>query len=339
MSDAIAKRDRDLGNFVPGPSLGSYRDRFAGHFVLDRSDGVLTVRAHRDGQAALWSRGLLNAWNLLLAEAGADRANELIVITGTGDHWLAGAEATSFARPASTWHSDLIDEQYNDGVRLLERLVFDVDVPTIGVINGPGPRLELPLLCDLTVCAPDVVFGDGNFRAGSVPGDGMFLVLRELAGVRRASHVVYTGQGITAEEAQRLGIVNEVLPRGELLPRAADLAAQIMASPRTARRLTHGLITRTWQRRLVAELRDSYAHQLLAMTAAHGEDNGETAEELARARSSRRGPRVTRRPVWPAGRPRSARGSRRCPGREARSPRRPARQARRTRRRRRPTPG
>ncbi len=231
MSDAIAKRDRDLGNFVPGTSLGSYQARFAGHFALDRRDGVLTVRAHRDGQAALWSRGLLNAWNLLLAEAGADRENELIVITGTGDHWLAGAEPASFARPVSEWHSDLIDEQYNDGVRVVERLVFDIDIPTIGVINGPGPRLELPLLCDLTLCAQDVVFGDGNFRAGSVPGDGMFLVLRELAGVKRASHAVYTGQGITAEEAQRLGIVNEVLPRADLLPRALDLAAQIMATP------------------------------------------------------------------------------------------------------------
>jgi enoyl-CoA hydratase/carnithine racemase len=273
VSDAILKRDRDLGNFIPGPSLDSYRARFAGHFALDRRDGVLTIRAHRDGQAALWSRGLLNAWNLLLAEAGADRDNELIVITGTGDHWLAGAEAGSFAQPVSEWHSDLIDEQYNDGIRVLERLVSDIDVPTIGVINGPGPRLELPLLCDLTLCAPDVVFGDGNFRAGSVPGDGMFLVLTELAGIKRASHAVYTGQGVTAEEAQHLGIVNEVLPRGNLLPRALELAAQIMASPRTARRLTHGLITRTWQRRLVAGLRDSYAHQLLAMTARPRDDS------------------------------------------------------------------
>jgi enoyl-CoA hydratase/carnithine racemase len=273
VSDAIAKRDRDLGNFIPGPSLDSYRARFAAHFALDRRDGVLTVRAQRNGQAALWSRGLLNAWNLLLAEAGADRDNELIVITGTGDYWLAGAEAGSFAQPVSEWHGDLVEEQYNDGVRVLERLVLDIDVPTIGVINGPGPRLELPLLCDLTLCAPDVVFGDGNFRAGSVSGDGMFLVLRELAGVKRASHVVYTGQGIIAEEAQRLGVVNEVLPRGDLLPRAFDLAAQIMASPRTARRLTHGLITRTWQRRLVAGLRDSYAHQLLAMTARPGQDS------------------------------------------------------------------
>lgn len=95
----------------------------------------------------------------------------------------------------------------------------------------------------------------------------MYLVLQELAGVKRANQVVYTGQGITAAEAQRLGIINEVLPRENLLPRALDLATQIMDEPRTARRLTHGLITRTWQRSLLTGLRESYAHQLLAMTA------------------------------------------------------------------------
>jgi len=119
-----------------------------------------------------------------------------------------------------------------------------------------------------------------------VPGDGMFLVLQELAGVKRAGHAVYTGQGITAEEAQRLGVVNEVLPRDALLPRALDLAAQIMAVPRTARRLTHGLITRTWQHRLVAELRDSYARQLLAMTTRPGEDGRRQDKQESRRSSA-----------------------------------------------------
>jgi enoyl-CoA hydratase/carnithine racemase len=266
MSEAIAGRDRELGNFIPGPSLDDYRSRFSSHFQLDRHDGVLTIRMHSHGQAARWSRGLLNAWNLLLREVGADRDNEVVIITGTGESWLAGVEAGSFAEPMSRWDSDLVIEQYNDGVKILERLVFDIDVPTIAAINGPGPRLELALLCDLTLSTPDVVFGDGNFRAGSVPGDGMFLALSELAGPKRASHVVYTGQGIPAQAAHHLGVVNEILPRSDLMPRALDLAAQIMARPRTARRLTHGIVSRAWQRRLVTELRDSYARQLLGMT-------------------------------------------------------------------------
>jgi enoyl-CoA hydratase/carnithine racemase len=263
MSEAIVRRDRDLGNFIPGPSLSEYSVRFESHFTLDRQDGILTIRMHREGQAARWSRGLLNAWNLLLRDVGADRDNEVVIITGTGNSWLAGAEASSFAEPLNQWDSDLVAEQYNDGVKLLERLVFDIDVPTIAAINGPGPRLELPLLCDMTLCTEDVVFGDGNFSAGSIPGDGMFLALCELVGPKRASYIVYTGQGIPAEEAERLGIVNEVLTQAELLPRAHALADRIMARPRTVRRLTHGIASRPWQRRLVNDLRNSYAHQLL----------------------------------------------------------------------------
>lgn len=266
MSEAIARRDRDLGNFIPGPSLDDYRPRFDPHFHLERHDGILTIRMHSEGRAARWSRGLLNAWSQLLREVGADRDNEVVIITGTDESWLAGVEASSFAQPMSQWDSDLVTEQYHDGVKVLERLVFDIDVPTIAAVNGPGPRLELALLCDLTLCVPGVVFGDGNFRAGSAPGDGMYLALSELAGPKRASHAVYTGQGIPAAEALRLGIVNEVLPQADLMPRALDLAAQIMARPRTARRLTHGIVSRGWQRRLVTELRDTYARQLLCMT-------------------------------------------------------------------------
>jgi enoyl-CoA hydratase/carnithine racemase len=106
MSEAIVRRDRDLGNFIPGPSLSEYGVRFESHFTLDRQDGILTIRMHRNGQAARWSRGLLNAWSLLLRDVGADRDNEVVIITGTGNSWLAGAEASSFATNSSAWPSD-----------------------------------------------------------------------------------------------------------------------------------------------------------------------------------------------------------------------------------------
>ncbi|MFG1869557.1 enoyl-CoA hydratase/isomerase family protein [Micromonospora arborensis] len=268
MSESITRRNHGLAGFLPGPSFEHYQARFAEHFMLDRRDGILTVRVHHDGEAALWSRGLLNAWNLLLSEISADRDTEVVIITGTGDAWLAGVDLASFAEPMHRWSSDLIDEQYNDGVKLLERIIHDLDVPTIAAINGPGPRLELPLLCDLTLCTPDVVIGDGNFRAGSAPGDGMHLVLHELIGAKRANHIVYTGEGVPADRARDLGLINEVLPRHDLLPRAIHLAESIMAKPRTARRMTHRLASRGWQRCMVADLRNAYAHQLLT-TAGH----------------------------------------------------------------------
>jgi enoyl-CoA hydratase/carnithine racemase len=81
----------------------------------------------------------------------------------------------------------------------------------------------------------------------------------------RANQIVYTGERIPAAQAQSLGLINEVVSREDLLPRALHLARQIMTRPRMARRMIHRLAFRGWQRRIVADLRHAYAHQLLAM--------------------------------------------------------------------------
>jgi enoyl-CoA hydratase/carnithine racemase len=266
MSIEIERRNQVLGNFVSSPSLQEYAPRFAGHFALSRDGGVLTVRMHTRNGPAFWSRGLLNAWNLLLRDIAADRDTEVVIITGTGDRWIGGIDQASFAEPPSTWHSDLLAEQFNDGVKLLERLVVDIDVPTIAAINGPGPRLEIALLCDLTLCTPQAVFADGNFAAGSVPGDGMYLAISELAGPKRAAYLAYTGVGVSADEARDLGLVNEIHPVEQIHARAQELARDIMARPRTTRRLTHSLVSRNWQRRVVDDLRATYIAQLLSIT-------------------------------------------------------------------------
>jgi enoyl-CoA hydratase/carnithine racemase len=265
VTDAINARDAALGGFINPRGLHEYADRYAGHFALSRSDGILEIRAHTNGGAARWSRGLLNAWSQVLADAAADRANEIIILTGTGEAWLQGVDPASFAEPLRDWHPDLVWEQYRDGLALIERLVFDVQVPTIGVLNGPGPRQELPLLCDVTVCADNVTIADGNFSAGSVPGDGMFLVLSELLGPKRATWSVYTGQGLSATDAVTAGVVTEVVARADLRARAREIAQMILQRPRTARRMTHTVIARRWQRQVTAALREQYAQQLLSV--------------------------------------------------------------------------
>jgi enoyl-CoA hydratase/carnithine racemase len=262
--DVLRARDASVGGFIKPRQLEDYAGRYAEHFVLTRTAGVLEIRTHANGQPAPFSRGLLNGWGQVLHDVGADPANEVVIISGTGDRWLDGVSPASFAEPMHDWHRDLVWEQFRDGVTLLERLVVDIDVPTIGILNGPGPRQELPLMCDITLCADTVTIADGNFQAGSVPGDGMFLALSELLGPKRAAWCVYTGQGIPAAEAQQLGLVNEVAATSDLLPRAHELAQVMRGQPRHSRGPTHRLVARQWQQRVIAELRGQYAQQLLA---------------------------------------------------------------------------
>lgn len=264
MSEVLNERDERIGGFVGHPRLHQYATKYSEHFDIRREAGIVEVRMHTGGGPAIFSRGLLNAWGQLLRDIGADRDNEVLIITGTGGKWIAGFDPRSFSEPPSQWPADVLYEQYSDGVRLLESLAFHVGIPTIAAVNGPGPRQEIALMCDIMICAEDTVIADGNFAAGSVPGDGMYLVLQELLGTKRAAYLAYTGEGITAETALAWGLVNEVLPAGQVMARAREIASAIAANSRTSRRLTHGLIQRSWQRRIVEDLRGGYAQQLLA---------------------------------------------------------------------------
>lgn len=232
-------------SFVPWISFAEYRERFAEHFVMDRTDGVLEVRFHTEGGEALWSLELHRALSQMFQAVGQDPENEVMIITGTGDQWLTKRDHDSMAQVVKPDY----DVWYADMTKLVENLLWCVDIPTIGAINGPGFHTEFGLLCDLTIAADDARFFEPHFHLGVVPGDGMFMVYQELLGLKRANHAMYLRtDGLSAAEALEWGLVGETLPRDELMPRARAMAAKIMEQPRVIRRLTAQVARRPWRR-------------------------------------------------------------------------------------------
>jgi enoyl-CoA hydratase/carnithine racemase len=231
-------------------------DDLARYVVTERGDdGVVRLRMHTEGGPARYSLGLHAAWGRAWRGVADDPAARAVIVTGTGDAWLAGVaeDEPLFAKPFHEWPADAVDRLHRDRRRMLDDLVFGVDVPTIGVVNGPGFHTELALFCDLTLCTPDSTFFDGHYSAGQVPGDGMFLALRTLLGDKRAAYHLYLGEPVEAAEAQRLGLVNEVVPADRVQERALELAGRIAARPATTRRLTCSLVRRRLRRELLAD--------------------------------------------------------------------------------------
>ncbi len=116
-------------------------------------------------------------------------------------------------------------------------------------------------MCDITICSEDAVIYDLHYDIGSVPGDGVHSCFQELLGVKRAAYAVkraayalLTGEAIDAQTALRYGMVNEVVPRGELIKRAYQIADHIMTQPRTVRRLTTQIVRRPWRQRITNDL-------------------------------------------------------------------------------------
>ena len=122
-------------------------------------------------------------------------------------------------------------------------------------------------MCDITLCAADATLFDLHYDIGSVPADGIHTCFQELLGVKRAAYALLTGRAITAREALEWGMVNEVLPRDQLLNRALAIAGHIMTQPRTTRRLTTQIVRRPWKKRIADDLDGGFGIQMFGHVA------------------------------------------------------------------------
>jgi enoyl-CoA hydratase/carnithine racemase len=233
---------------------------------MERRDGILQVTLHTEGQSLRW--GFLPHGELPAAfyDIGTDRENRVVILTGTGEEF-SGPRATpgtsSFpARPSI----ERIDRIHWEGRHLLMNLL-NIEVPMISAINGPAWRhSEIPLLCDIVLATDTVQFQDSaHFNSEVVPGDGMHIVYPLLLGMNRGRYFLMTGQTLNAAEALRLGLVAEVLPADELLPRALDLARDLAAKPPLLLRYTRLLFTEYLRRQMHDLLGYGLAMESLAL--------------------------------------------------------------------------
>jgi len=250
---------------VPTPKFDEYRERFKDHFKLHRrDDGVLLAQAHTRGGSIQLSVENHRALGQLLKTVGADPENELLILTGSGDDFMMAIDPDGFALERENLQHWAYEYAYKDGRRNVGALINDLEIPTIGVLNGSGGHAEICLMCDLTLCAEEAVVFDPHFNMGNVPGDGIHSCLQELLGVKRAAYALLTGQMIDAKRALEFGLVNEVLPRAQLLERAWKLADHIMRQPRITRRLTTQILRRPWKRRITDDLDGGFGIQMFA---------------------------------------------------------------------------
>jgi len=173
----------------------------------------------------------------------------VLILTATDPYWIGEFDLESFREvEADPDPNNRYNSTYHDATKIIENFVNDIDIPTIAAINGPGLQWECAFMSDITLCTPDFVVRDDHFGDATVPGDGQALCLQAILGIKRGAYMMFMVNGIDAKTALDWGIVNEVVPREKLLPRAWEIAEKIMKQPRTIRRLTHQLTIRPWKR-------------------------------------------------------------------------------------------
>lgn len=194
--------------------------------LSERDAAVLTLTLNRPETLNALDSHLLSALRRAIEGAGRDPQVRAIVVRGQGRGFSAGGDIKEMAARAAAGSADLGDDLrqvYHPLIRALRRCPQPVIAAINGVVAGAG--LGLAMACDLRLCAATATLNLAFVRIGLVPDAGSFFFLTRLVGLGRATELALEGGTIDASTAERIGLVNAVVPDAELAAAAHARAA------------------------------------------------------------------------------------------------------------------
>jgi len=211
-----------------------------GTLLLEKGDGIALITIHNPTALNALTVTTFQLLAQMLDGLEIDSAVRVVLLTGAGDKaFVAGGDIRYLAS---------LDVAAARSFALQAQQVFDrietFPKPVIAVVNGYalGGGCELAMACDLRLAADTARFGQPEVKLGIIPGFAGTQRLARLVGKGRAKELIFSGEMIDAREAWRIGLVNRVVPAGQLLAEAKALAAQMVNKSASAIRLAKDAI-------------------------------------------------------------------------------------------------
>jgi 2-(1,2-epoxy-1,2-dihydrophenyl)acetyl-CoA isomerase len=175
---------------------------------------------------------MIDAWVAALAECRVNDSVKVIIITGSGSSFCSGGDIVEMGERLDHPPARRKDELFSR-VQRIALTLEDIDKPVIAAMNGAaaGAGLDLGLMCDLRYASESAKFGETYINVGLVPGAGGAHFLPRLVGVSKALEMFFTAKFIDAQEALRIGLVNDVFPDAQLASEVDQIARNIMKAP------------------------------------------------------------------------------------------------------------
>jgi 2-(1,2-epoxy-1,2-dihydrophenyl)acetyl-CoA isomerase len=214
--------------------------------LYDARDAIATITLNRPDSLNALLPDMSDRLTELVARADSDDEIRVIVLTGAGKAFSAGADLKLMGRPDRLGRSALVGRQRTlHGAAVVERLLRR-DKPMIAAVNGvvAGMACSFVLACDFALAAESARFAFSFVKVGFIPDSGCTYLLPRRVGLANAQRLCLTAEPVGAMEALRMGLVSEVVADAQLAARARAVAASIAAHPPQAVRLARNLLHR-----------------------------------------------------------------------------------------------
>jgi enoyl-CoA hydratase/carnithine racemase len=211
--------------------------------LYQKRDAIATITINRPQVMNACTIKTYGEMGDALRDAERDDSVRVVILTGAGRGFCAGDDVRAIflnpefqnARPAKR---DEVEQWAKHEAVALDFLIT-YPKPTIAAVNGAavGYGCDIALMCDMRICSDKARFGEVFIRRGLIPEAGGLLVLPRLVGLARAYELILSGDIIDAAEAERIGMVNKVVPHDDLPKAALEFAAKFAAQAPLAQRL------------------------------------------------------------------------------------------------------
>jgi 2-(1,2-epoxy-1,2-dihydrophenyl)acetyl-CoA isomerase len=238
--------------------------------LTDRRDQVLVVSMNRPETYNAVNEAMKRELNEVLKEAEADAAVRCVVLRGAGEKAFCSGQDLKEHKESSRSLKESLEKSYNPLIKKIRTM----EKPVIAMINGvaAGAGCSIALACDMRIMSSSAKLIEVFIRIGLIPDSGSHWFLPRLTGMARAFEYAATGRDIGAEEAERTGLVNRVVPPERLEEVTLETAGGLASGPTRA----IGYIKRALNRALSTDLEtllayEAYLQQAASETSDHKE--------------------------------------------------------------------
>ncbi|RJX15813.1 crotonase [Candidatus Bathyarchaeota archaeon] len=219
--------------------MGSYKT-----ILVEKKDGVAKITLNRPEKLNSINKDVIQDLSLALEDIRKDENVRVVVITGAGDRaFSAGADISMLKEIKTPVEArELIWSAVEKVIRAIENL----EKPVIAAVNGLalGGGCELAMACDIIIASDKARFGQPEINLGVLPGWGGMSRLAMIVGFQKAKELVFTGDMISAEEAEKIGLVNKVVPAEKFNEAVDELVNKLLSKSPIALKLAKEAVNR-----------------------------------------------------------------------------------------------
>ena len=219
---------------------------------FEKIGAIGKITLNRPDKYNAFVRGMALELQKKLDQCSSDETIRCIIISGSGKAFCAGQDLKEATDPNSPTIEEIVQQHYNPIIKKIR----EIEIPVIAAVNGvaAGAGANVALACDIVVAAKSASFIQAFSKIGLIPDSGGTYFLPRLIGIQKAAALMMTGEAVSAEKAETLGMIYAVYEDSEFETRSMKLADTISSMPTKGLGYTKKLLSQTFNNSLEDQL-------------------------------------------------------------------------------------